>query len=77
MGPQRRLEIYVGFDSPSIIKYLEPSTGDVFKACFDNCHFDETVFPTLGGENSLPEARGEITWSALTLSHLDPCSNQC
>ena len=23
MGPQRRLEIYVGFDSPSIIRYLE------------------------------------------------------
>ena len=23
MGPQRRLGIYVGFDSPSIIKYLE------------------------------------------------------
>ncbi|XP_056694866.1 uncharacterized protein [Spinacia oleracea] len=26
MGPQRRLGIYVGFDSPSIIKYLEPTT---------------------------------------------------
>ncbi|KAL0363962.1 UNVERIFIED_CONTAM: Retrovirus-related Pol polyprotein from transposon TNT 1-94 [Sesamum angustifolium] len=25
MGPQRRLGIYVGFESPSIIKYLEPS----------------------------------------------------
>ena len=24
MGPQIRLEIYVGFDSPSIIRYLEP-----------------------------------------------------
>ncbi|BBH04774.1 Disease resistance protein CC-NBS-LRR class family [Prunus dulcis] len=27
MGPQRRLGIYVGFDSPSIIRYLEPLTG--------------------------------------------------
>ena len=26
MGPQRRLGIYVGFDSPSIIRYLEPLT---------------------------------------------------
>ena len=31
MGPQWRLEIYVGFDSPSIIRYLEPLTGDVFR----------------------------------------------
>ena len=30
MGPQRRIRIYVGFDSPSIIKYLEPMIGDVF-----------------------------------------------
>ena len=30
MGPQRRLGIYVGFDSPSIIRYLEPLTDDVF-----------------------------------------------
>ena len=34
MGPQRRIGIYVGFDSPSIIKYLEPMTGDVFRARF-------------------------------------------
>ena len=26
MGPQRRLGIYVGLNSPSIIKYLEPMT---------------------------------------------------
>jgi hypothetical protein len=26
MGPQRRLGIYVGYESPSIIKYLKPST---------------------------------------------------
>ena len=33
MGPQR-LGIYVGFDSPSIIRYLEPLTGEVFTARF-------------------------------------------
>jgi hypothetical protein len=27
MGPHRKLGIYVGFKSPSIIKYLEPLTG--------------------------------------------------
>jgi hypothetical protein len=27
MGPQRRLGTYIGYESPSIIKYLEPSMG--------------------------------------------------
>ena len=67
----------MGFDSPSIIKYLEPLIGDVFKAHFENCHFNETIFPPLGGEKSLPEARRKITWNVLTLSHLDPRTNQC
>jgi hypothetical protein len=57
MGPQRILGIYVGFDFPSIIRYLEPLTGDIFKAHFDDCHFNETIFPPLGGEKLLPEAR--------------------
>jgi hypothetical protein len=48
MGPQRRLEIYIGFDYLSIIKYLEPLTGDIFKAHFEDCHFDENIFPSLG-----------------------------
>ena len=51
MGPQSRIEIYVGLDSPSIIKYLEPMTGDVFRARFADCHFNETVFPQLGGRS--------------------------
>jgi hypothetical protein len=50
MGPQRRLGIYIGFHSPSIIKYLEPLTGDIFTVCFADCQFDETIFPILGGE---------------------------
>ena len=55
MGPQRRLGIYVDFNSPSIIRYLEPLTGDVFTARFADCHFNEHVFPLLGGEKSIPE----------------------
>jgi hypothetical protein len=50
MGPQRRLGIYIGFHSPSIIKYLEPLTGDVFTAHFADYQFDETIFPILGGK---------------------------
>ena len=48
MGPQRRLGIYVGFETPSIIRYLEPLTGDVFTVRFADCQFNEVVFPTLG-----------------------------
>lgn len=55
MGPQRRMGIYVGFESPSIIKYLEPTTGDLFTARFADCHFKESVFPSLGGEKVDPQ----------------------
>ena len=72
MGPQRRLGIYMDFDYPSINRYPESLTGDVFKARFEDCHFNETIFPPLGGEKSLSEARREITWNVSTLSHLDP-----
>ena len=49
MSPQMRLKIYVGFNSPSIIKYGEPLMGVVFIAQFVDCHFNQTNFPTLGG----------------------------
>ena len=55
MGPQQRLRIYVGFDSPSIIRYLEHLTGDVFTTRFVDYHFNESVFSSLGGEKSIPE----------------------
>ena len=52
-------------------------TRDVFRARFADCHFNETVFPQLGGEKSIAEGRHEITWNASTLSHLDQRTNQC
>ena len=52
MGSQRRLGIYVGFESPSIIRYLEPLIGDMFTSRFAYCRFDEKVFSKLGRENS-------------------------
>ena len=76
-GPQRRLGIYVGFESPSIIKYLEPLTGDVFTARFADCHFDETVFPPLGGGIPPSGERRELLWHVPDLSHLDPRTAQC
>lgn len=51
MGPQRRMGIYVRYDSPSIIRYLEPLTGDVFTSRFADCQFDEENFPELGQNN--------------------------
>ncbi|XP_057248922.1 uncharacterized protein LOC130590486 [Beta vulgaris subsp. vulgaris] len=76
MGPQRRLGIYVGFESPSIIRYLEPLTGDLFTARFADCHFDETIFPTLGGDKAGP-CWNEISWNAKNLSYIDQRSNMC
>ena len=74
MGPQRRMGIYVGYDSPSIIRYLEPLTDDLFTARFADCCFYETVFPSLGGDKNVnvPEERRELSWTTPTLSHLDP-----
>ena len=73
MGPQRRLGIYVGYESPSIIKYLEPSIGDLFTARFANCHFDEKLYPTLGRETK----QLVINWNELSLSYYDPRTKQC
>ena len=77
MGLQWRFGIYVGFDSPSIIKFLEPLTIDLFTERFAHCHFDEQNFPSLGGEKTKVNERREITWHASSLSYLDPGSNQC
>ena len=37
------MEIYVGYESPSIIKYVEPSTGNLFTAWFEGlkCEINE------------------------------------
>ncbi|KAM1628851.1 hypothetical protein ACFX2K_017216 [Malus domestica] len=78
MGSQRRMGIYVGYDSPSIIRYLEPLIDDLFTARFVDCHFYETVFPPLGGDKNvnIPNERRELLWTTPTLSHLDPRTAQ-
>src|SRR5690606_20532774 len=63
MRPQRRMGTYVGFESPTIIKYPEPTTGDLFKAIYADCHFDESELPTLGGENNKLLKAKEISWN--------------
>ena len=76
LGPQRRLGIYVGFQSSSIITYVESLTGEVFTARFADCHFNENVFPPLGGGKPIPEEWRKITWNESSLSHFDPPTKQ-
>ena len=70
--------IYVGYDSPSIIRYLEPLTSDLFTARFTDCQFYKIVFLSLEGDNNInvPEERRELSWTTPTLSHLDPRTAQ-
>ena len=65
--------IYVGYDSPLIVRYLEPLTEDLFITHFADYHFDETVFPSLKGDKhaNVPVERRELSWYAPTMSHLD------
>ena len=42
-----------------------------------DCHFNEIVFLSLGGEKLIPEERQEISWKASTMTHLDHRTNQC
>ena len=45
---------------------------------FAGCHFNETVFPSLGGDKNVnvPNERRELSWTTPTLSHLDPRTAQ-
>jgi hypothetical protein len=54
IGCHRQEGIYVGFDSPSIIRYVSPSTGVLHKARFQNYQFDESHFPLLASSQPNP-----------------------
>jgi hypothetical protein len=72
MGPHRKVGIYVGFQSPSIIKYLEPLTGDLFAACFVDSIFDEEHFLALGGDFKYQKECQEINWNTQSVPGTDP-----
>ncbi|KAG8498491.1 hypothetical protein CXB51_004897 [Gossypium anomalum] len=40
-----------------------------------DCHFDESIFPALGGE--IKQLDKKISWKELSLAHLDPRTKQC
>jgi hypothetical protein len=50
IGPHRKIGIYVGYNSPSIIKYLEPMTEDLFTVRYADCIFNEDHLLALVGE---------------------------
>ncbi|GJY33133.1 hypothetical protein Tco_0417602 [Tanacetum coccineum] len=75
IGPQRRLGIYVGYETSSIIRYIEPLTCDLFTVRFADCHFDEAVFSKLGGVKKNQEK--DVTWCEPSLLYLDPRTKQC
>jgi hypothetical protein len=62
----------VGFQSSSIIKYLDPLTGDLFTTRFDDSIFDEEHFPTLGGDFKYQKECNEINWNAQGVLGTDP-----
>ncbi|KAM1132375.1 hypothetical protein EV1_046421 [Malus domestica] len=76
--PQQMMGICIGYDSPSIIHYLEPLTDNLFTARFANCHFYEIVFQSLRGDKNVnvSDERCELSWTTPTLSHLDPSTTQ-
>ena len=75
MGPLCKSGIYVGYETPSIIRFLDPATGHCHMARFADCSFDEDLFPTLGGDNQplddkSPESRGKPRGSMLMTREL-------
>ncbi|GJW52752.1 disease resistance CC-NBS-LRR class family protein [Tanacetum coccineum] len=74
MGPQRRLGIYVGYETISIIRYLEPLTGDVFTSRLLIAILMRQFSPRLGKKNKNHEK--DVSWSEPSLLYLDPRTKQ-
>jgi hypothetical protein len=68
--------IYVGFLSPSILKYLEPLTGDLFMVWFTDCIFNEGHFLALGGDNKFINDGQEIDWDDKSILSPKPCTKE-
>jgi len=72
MGPHRKFGIYVGYQSPSFIKYLEPLTRDLFTARYADCIFNDDHFSALGGYFKYQKECQEINWNAHGIFSSDP-----
>nr|GEV74363.1 putative zinc finger, CCHC-type [Tanacetum cinerariifolium] len=54
--------------------FLERIQGDLFTACFADCHFDESVFLKVRGVKKNQEK--DVTWCEPSLLYLDPRTKQ-
>ena len=68
VGPHSEEGIYIRFDSPSIIRYLVPTTGILLKARFVNCRFIEHIFPQV----STPTSNQKLEFSAPETLTMNP-----
>jgi hypothetical protein len=64
--------IYMGYLSPSIIKYLEPLIGDLLTARYVDCIFNEEHFSALEGELKYHKKCPKINWDAVDTLREDP-----
>ena len=66
-------KLYDGYETPSIVRKAITLTGDTSTASKAEYHFDETVFPSLGGDKNkdVQVERQELSWFVPTVSHLD------
>jgi hypothetical protein len=72
IGPHRRIGIYVEFQSPFILKYPEPLTGNLFMTQFAYCIFNEDHFSALGGDNKFINDGQENDWDDKSILSSDP-----
>jgi hypothetical protein len=75
MGCHQKLGIYVSYETSSIIKYLEPMTGDLHMTQHSDCIFDKKYFLALGGERHPEECR-EIVWNTTRMHSLYPHTSE-
>ncbi|XP_076952863.1 uncharacterized protein LOC143626771 [Bidens hawaiensis] len=66
--------VYVPIAPPQRTK-MGPQRRRSIYGSFVACHFDESTFPKLGGDEKQP--KGDICLNELSLSHLDPRTKQC
>jgi hypothetical protein len=74
MGHHRKLGIYVGYHSSSIIKYLEPLTEDLFTTRYAICIFNEDYFMALGRDYNYHSEYQEINCDDKSIISFDPCT---
>jgi hypothetical protein len=66
----------VRYHSPSIIKYLEKLTEDLFTTRYADCIFNDDHFSTLGEDYKYHSECQEINWGDKSILSSDPCTKE-